>query len=114
MGDLDASRGCVVQALAWVRERGSFPVLVLALPAAAGLLLEQGEPARAVEVYELACTLPAIAKSQWYEDVVGKPIAEAAARLPPDVVAAARERGRARDIQATLEELIAEWGDWRS
>jgi hypothetical protein len=31
-----------------------------------------------------------------------------AEELPPDVVAAARERGRARDLAATVEEL---WGE---
>ena len=108
--DLKQARDNVVQALRWAADRGSFLALAEVLPATARLLLEQDEMARAVEIYELACTLPHVGNSQWYADVVGKPIAEAAASLPPDVVAAARERGRARDMQATLEELIAEWG----
>jgi hypothetical protein len=66
---------------------------------------------RAVEVYALACTFPYVANSRWHQDVIGKPIAAAAAALPPQVVAAAQERGRARDVQATLEELLAEWGE---
>lgn len=31
-----------------------------------------------------------------------------AATLPPDVVAAAQERGRARDLDATVAELLVE------
>ena len=81
---------------------------MLALPGAALLLLDQRESERVVEIYALSCTLPAVATSRWFADVVGRPIAAAAATLPPDVVAAARERGRARDMQATVEELVDE------
>jgi hypothetical protein len=70
------------------------------------VLLAQGETERAIEVCALACSFGYVANSEWYEDVVGRPIAEAGAMLPPDVVAAARERGCARDVQATLAELI--------
>jgi predicted ATPase len=111
LGDMEGARSDLVQALEWAADRGSYPVLVHALPAAAFLLLHQGETERAVEIYELACTHPYVANSQWHADVVGQPIAEAATALPPAVVAAARERGRARDTQATLKELIAEWED---
>jgi hypothetical protein len=47
-------------------------------------------------------------KSWHHEDVVGRHIATAAATLPPEVAAAARERGRARDLWATMEELLVE------
>jgi tetratricopeptide (TPR) repeat protein len=109
LGDLEEGRRCVLAGLNWTRDRGSFPVLIEALPAAARLLLVQGEAERAVEIYALACTLPAVANSVWFDDVVGKPIAQAAGSLPAAVVAAAKERGRARDVKATLDELIAEW-----
>lgn len=104
----DEARHQLLFALRWTVGRGSFPVLTQALPAAAFLLLDQGETERAVEVYVLACSLPAVANSRWNQDVVGRPIASAAAALPPEVAEAARERGRARDIQATLKELIEE------
>ena len=39
---------------------------------------------------------------------VGQPIASTAATLPPGMAEAARERGPARDMQATLRELIEE------
>ena len=65
----------------------------------------------AVELYALASRYPIVANSRWSEDVFGAEIAAAAAALPPEVVAAARERGRARDLDATIAELIAEFED---
>jgi predicted ATPase/DNA-binding SARP family transcriptional activator len=91
-------------------EIGSFPLLVTPLPGIAMLLADQGETERAVELYALASRYPTGARSRWYEDVVGRHIAAAAATLPPDVVAAAQERGRARDLAATVAELLAELG----
>jgi hypothetical protein len=38
-------------------------------------------------------------------------VAELEAELPPDVVAAAQERGRARDLEATVAELLVELGE---
>jgi hypothetical protein len=52
-----------------------------------------------------------VANSRWYEDVFGKLIEAVAASLPPDVVAAAQARGRARDLWETAEELLAELED---
>jgi len=111
LGDLGDARHHLTAALRWAADRKSFFALVDALPAAALLLLSEGKEERAVETYALACTLPAISKSVWVQDVVGKPIAQAAGTLPAAVVAAAQERGRARDMQETLEELISEWGE---
>jgi hypothetical protein len=55
----------------------------------------------------VASRYPHVANSRWFEDVAGKHIA-AAAGLPSDVFAAAQERGQARDLWATVEELLAE------
>jgi hypothetical protein len=49
-----------------------------------------------------------VASSRWFKGVAGKHIAAVAATLPPEVVAAAQERGRARDLEATVAELLAE------
>ncbi len=78
------------------------------LPAMALLLLDDGAPARAVELYPLAWRYPYVANSRWFEDVAGREISAAAEALPPEVVAAAQERGRARDLWATVEELLDE------
>jgi hypothetical protein len=80
----------------------------LALPIAGLLLLHRGATERATEVYALASTLPHVANGQWYSDVIGKPIAEAADTLPAAVASAAKERGLARDLWATAEELLVE------
>jgi hypothetical protein len=83
---------------------------LLSLPAMALLFLDEGAPERAVELYALASRYPYVANSRWFEDVAGKEIAAAAESLPPDVVARAQERGRARDLWATMEELLEELG----
>jgi hypothetical protein len=63
-----------------------------------------------VQFYALASRYPLVANSCLSEDVAGRHIAAVAATLPPDVVAAAQERGRARDLEATVEELLVELG----
>jgi tetratricopeptide (TPR) repeat protein len=80
----------------------------IALSASALLLCDAGEVAQAVEVYALATRHPFAAPSPWFEDVAGRTIAAAAEALPPEVVAAAEARGRARDLWAAVEELLAE------
>ena len=80
------------------------------LPAVALFLTDQVEVERAVELYALASRYPFVANSQWFEDVAGKHIAAVAATLPPEVVSAAQERWRARDLWETAAELLAEFG----
>jgi len=74
--------------------------------AVALLLAYEGQKEQAVELYALVLRYPWAANSQWWEDVVGKRIAAVAATLPPEVVAVAQARGRARDLQATVRELL--------
>jgi tetratricopeptide (TPR) repeat protein len=112
-GQLAPARRYLCEALRMGVETGGFMALITALPATALLLADaggtaRGEPERAVELYALASRCPYVANSRWFEDVAGREIAVAAASLPPDVVAVAQERGRARDLRATAEELLAE------
>jgi hypothetical protein len=79
-----------------------------ALAAVALLPADQGKVRRAAELYALASCHPFVANSRWFEDVAGKYNAAVAAALPPNVVAAAQEHGRARDLEATMKELLAE------
>ena len=74
---------------------------------AALLLADQGNVEQAVELKALAWSFPFIANSRWCEDLVGQHITAAATALPTDVVAAAQARGQARDLWATMEELLA-------
>jgi len=89
-------------------ETGTFRARITPLPAAALFLVDGGEPEQAVELYALASRYPYVACSRWFEDVAGRQIASKAAGLPADVVSAAQERGRARDLDATVKELLIE------
>jgi tetratricopeptide (TPR) repeat protein len=99
-----------------MRDTFKFLLLVCTLPGIALLLADQGEKERAVELYALARTHPMVANSQWFEDIAGRHITAVAATLPPEVVAAAKARGQARDLWETAAELLAEleergWGE---
>jgi hypothetical protein len=109
-GELDQAREHLYEALQISAQIGDFVTLLLALPSVAVLLAGQGDVERAVEIYALASRYPVVANSQWFEDVVGKRIAAGAASMPPEAVAAAQERGRARDLEATVQELLEELG----
>jgi hypothetical protein len=107
---LDFSASDQAEALGLITSSGNFFALVGALPLAVLLSADQSEIERAVELYALAPRHPYVANSHWFEDVAGRHIAAVAERLPPEVVAAAQERGKARDLWATAGELLAELG----
>ncbi len=96
------------QALRIATEIQSFVAFMFALPGMALLLADLGHEEQAIELYSLASRYPMVSNSRWFADVVGRPIAVVAATLPPDIVAAAEERGQARDLEATIAELLAE------
>jgi tetratricopeptide (TPR) repeat protein len=98
----------LASALRFALKHGYTVSSIRLLPAAALLAIDAGDPERAVELWALASRYPHVANSRWFEDVAGKEIAGVAAALPPEVVAAAQERGRARDLGATVQELLAE------
>jgi tetratricopeptide (TPR) repeat protein len=88
---------------------GNF-ALMHVLPAIALFMADRGSRERAVELYAVASCLPYVAGSRWFEDVAGRRINAVATTLPPGVVAAAQERGRARDPGATAAQLLDELG----
>jgi hypothetical protein len=95
-------------------EIGVFVPLMWGLLAAALLPACRGQIERAIELYALASRHPFVARSHWFADVVEQPIVAAAAALPPAglspaAIAAARQRGRARDLDATVKELLDEY-----
>jgi predicted ATPase len=110
LGRLNEAHQHLCAALQICIEVHDMPTSTDVLPMAALLLADGGRVERAVELYALASRYPHVANSRWVEDVAGKHIAAAATTLPPEVVAAAQERGRARDLWATVEELLAELG----
>ena len=107
-GRPDAARKCLYNALRTAAGEQSGIMPIRALPPAAFWLAEIGQTERAVEVYALALRYLYIANSRWFQDVYGPPLAAAAASLPPEVVREAQARGRARDLAATVRELLAE------
>jgi tetratricopeptide (TPR) repeat protein len=122
-GELENAREYLTEALGKALEGRDFRALLTALPLAALLLADGGssrsEPERAVALYALASRYPFVANSQWFEDIAGKEISAVAGTLPPDVVAAAQERGRAWDLWETAAELLEGFEDvsgehWRS
>jgi predicted ATPase/DNA-binding SARP family transcriptional activator len=97
-------------ALEWAGRNHQFYELMVALAGIALLLADEGEAERAMELYALASRYPFVANSHWFEDVVGRHIAAVTATLHPQVAAAAQERGRGRDLLATVGELLVELG----
>jgi hypothetical protein len=85
-----------------------FLELMTVLAGIALLLADEGHIGRAVELYALASRYSFVANSRWFEDVAGSQITALAANLPEAAVTAARQRGRARDLMATVEELLTE------
>jgi tetratricopeptide (TPR) repeat protein len=110
LGDVDQAQRRLCEALRVASDTGAFLSLMLTLSAAALVLVDVEERERAVELYALASRYPLVGKSRWFDDVFGRHLAAVVATLPPDVVAAAQERGRARDIDTTVAELLAELG----
>jgi tetratricopeptide (TPR) repeat protein len=106
------ARQHLYEALETATEIQAVMPLLSALPVVALLLADLGEEEQAVELYALASRYPFAANSRWCEDVAGQHIAAVAATLPPDVVAAAQERGRARDLWTTVRELLVELEGW--
>jgi len=111
LGQAAQARDYLVDALRMGIEIRSFRAVWIALPAVALLLADQGQAERATELYALAWSVPHIAHSRWYEDIAGRELAAVAAGLPAEVREAAQARGRARDLWATAQELLAELGE---
>ena len=112
LGKTDEATQHLLHALQIAVDLGVVPPLLWALPAAALLLVDEGKIERAVELYALATCYPLVAKSCWFEDVIGQRIATAAATLPAERVVTLEERGRNRDLDATVKELVTELKGW--
>ena len=94
------------KALRFAIQNHLFLPLVCTLPVIALLLADERRAEPAVELYALALRYDYVANSCWFEEVAGRHITAVAATLPPEVVAAAQERGRARDLWETAQELL--------
>ena len=108
LGQPEHAWACLYEALQIGQETGALAPLLQALPAVALLMASHGKRERSLELFALAWQQPRASNSRWFQDVYCKPMAAIAAGLPPEIIAAAQERGRARDLQATVQELLAE------
>jgi hypothetical protein len=108
LGDFKRARRYFYQALETAMAVGEMSRLPLVLVGTATLLAGEGEKERALELLALALHHPA--SWQWTKDRAAVLVAELEAGLSPDAVAAALERGRTRDLEATVAELLAELG----
>jgi DNA-binding SARP family transcriptional activator/predicted ATPase len=108
LGDSREARTNLRRSFQLAVDLGVVPPLLWALPTTALLLAGEGEHERAVELYALASRYPLVAQSRWFAGVIGEKIAEVAATQPSDQVAVAEKRGRARDLEATVAELLSE------
>ncbi len=106
LDQLAQARRYLFEALEGSAEAGTLAPAIFSIALLALLLARQGEVERAVELYALASRYPYVGNSRYWEDVVGRHIATAAATLPPEVAAAAQERGKERDLNATVAELM--------
>lgn len=86
----------------------SFLSFLWALPAVGLYLLDEDQAERALELYALASRYPFVERSHGFADVAGNTLNEIAATLPAERVAALQECGRARELEATSAELLAE------
>ncbi len=111
LGRTDQAREHLSEALRLGSELEAALPLAFALPGIALLWASCSHAERAVELYALASGMPIPSNSPWFDDAAGQHIAAAAATLPPDTVAAARARGRARDLKLTIGELLVELGE---
>jgi tetratricopeptide (TPR) repeat protein len=107
-GDLDRAEKLFFRALRTAAKVRSFLPAMPALLGAVLLLADRGEKERAIELYALLSRYPMITDLAWSADIVGRHMTAVAAALPPEVVAAAQERGRNRDPEATVTELFFE------
>ena len=108
LGEFQQARSYYHRALLAVE--GSMQGLHLhTLVGVATLLVAEQASARALELLALVFSHPA--SWQWAKDLAAPLKAQLEARLPPEVVAAAEARGRSRDLEATIQELLVELRD---
>jgi uncharacterized membrane-anchored protein len=109
LGDVQGAKRYFRQALETAMMVRAIPWVLSVFDGIAMLLAREGERERALELLSLAFHHPACAQANRDRDA--SLVAQLEAELPPDVVAAAQERGRARDLDATVAELLVELGE---
>jgi hypothetical protein len=100
----------LVESLQIAREVRNIRTPVHGLLVAVLLLAERGELEKAIELHALAMTFPFAANSRWCQDVVSCQVIPMTELLLTDISTAAQNRGKARDLWETVEEVLAIFG----
>jgi predicted ATPase/DNA-binding SARP family transcriptional activator len=104
--DLQGARRYLRRALETGMSAGATAPALLTMTGIAALLMREGELERPAELLALVLHHPWTWR--WTKDRAAPLIAELEAALSPERFAAAQERGRARDLETTAEELLVE------
>jgi tetratricopeptide (TPR) repeat protein len=104
--DFQGARTYLRQALEIGMSVRAIAAALLTVVGIADLLAREGKREWAVELLALILHHPST--WQWTKDRAAPLVAELKTALSPDLFAAAQERGRARDLWATAQELLAE------
>jgi tetratricopeptide (TPR) repeat protein len=107
LGNLTQARLYLGEALQTGASVNSFLSTILALSGVALWMARTGEVERAVELWALLSRYPLVSNAPFFQDIVGRFIDAAAADLPPEMVAAARERGMAGDLYAVAKAFLS-------
>lgn len=105
--DLRSARRYLRQALQVELKLREYSQLLELLEALALYRALEGDVLGAVEIWTLAGSHPYLANSKWSADVIGRPREAMLEGMDPAAIAAARERGRQRDVWQTVEALHA-------
>jgi tetratricopeptide (TPR) repeat protein len=109
LGLFQQARSHLRESLQIAAETGSWQACLFVAGKTALFMTMQEEAEKGVELYALATRYPYLGDSCFWEDTAGKRIAEFATGLPEEVVTAAKERGRQRNLHATVRELLGEF-----
>jgi DNA-binding SARP family transcriptional activator/predicted ATPase len=105
LGLSDQARSHLDESLQIATETGSWQACLSVVGKTALFMASQVEVEQGVEVYALATSYPYLCNSIYWEDSVGKLMAEFTEGLPEAARIAAIKRGKKRDLHETVNEL---------
>jgi predicted ATPase/DNA-binding SARP family transcriptional activator len=99
------------QGLELAQQAHVYQTAAMVLIGIALLLIDEGQVERAIELDEVTQRFPLIEKSPWYNGLLRRLLDQLVCNVTSETVRAARERGRQRDLFATVQELLQEIND---
>lgn len=108
LGRRDEARAAIAQALQIAQEIGAFAAVLFALEAYAFLLADEGEGARALELYTLIAQHPYVKESRLHQAQFDHYIRPQVERLSPAERAAAIHCGEQGNIHTTVRAILNE------